>query len=131
MLQQDSITAGQHHDTVALWCCRIDDADHGPGCITERKEPAMGKRRSAIGTRDLQRRDRAAEPVEVPSPRRKPRADIVHTSVYVPRPAYRLLREIAFTEECKIHDLLIEGVSAVLTKRGHPTVAELKERPAT
>jgi hypothetical protein len=72
----------------------------------------MGKRPSAV---------EAAAP-----PQRRPRPDIVHTSVYLPRPAYRLLRETAFTEECKIHDLLLEGVSAVLAKRGHPTVAELK-----
>lgn len=59
----------------------------------------------------------AAGPVVVA---RKPRPDVQHTSVYIPRGAYERLREIAFAERIKIHDLLMEGVDLAIEKRGHP-----------
>jgi hypothetical protein len=64
-------------------------------------------------------------------PGRQPTPDIVHTSAYLPRPVYLALREIALDLEkrgqrVKIHDLLMEGVDAVLKRYGKPTVAELK-----
>lgn len=65
------------------------------------------------------------EPVASP-PKRKPRPDIVHTSVYLPQPVYQRLRAIAYERECKIHDLLMEGVDAALRKHGHPSVEALK-----
>jgi hypothetical protein len=40
---------------------------------------------------------------------RWPRSDIKHTSVYLPEAAYEALRQVAFDERRKIHDLLIEG----------------------
>lgn len=49
----------------------------------------------------------------------KPRPDVQHTSVYIPRQAYERLREIAFHERVKIHDLLMEGVDKVIADRGH------------
>lgn len=54
--------------------------------------------------------------------------DVIKTSTYLPKEVYERLREIAFHERCKIHDLLIEGLDHVLTKRRHPTVEELKGR---
>jgi hypothetical protein len=54
------------------------------------------------------------------------RPDIKHTSVYLPEAAYEALRQVAFDERRKIHDLLIEGVELALKKRGYPTLAELK-----
>lgn len=54
-------------------------------------------------------------------PRPRPhRSDVQHTSVYIPRAAYERLREIAFAERCKIHDLLMQGVDLVIAERGHP-----------
>jgi hypothetical protein len=38
------------------------------------------------------------------------------------------LRQVAFDERRKIHDLLMEGVELALKKRGCPTLAELKAR---
>ena len=38
------------------------------------------------------------------------RPDIKHTSVYLPAAAYEALRQVAFDERRKIHDLLMEGV---------------------
>ena len=58
---------------------------------------------------------------------RKPRPDIVHTSVYLPKPVYQRLREIAFTTDVKIHDVIMEGVDAALRKYGHPSIEELKK----
>lgn len=57
---------------------------------------------------------------------RKAQPDIVHTSVYLPKPAHRKLKEIAFHMDKKVHDLIMEGIDEVLKKHGHPTSAELK-----
>jgi hypothetical protein len=56
------------------------------------------------------------------------RADIKHTSVYLPGAAYEALRQVAFDERCKIHDLLIEGVELALKRRGYPALAEMKAK---
>jgi hypothetical protein len=52
---------------------------------------------------------------------RRPRPDIVHTSVYLPEATYEALRRIAFDERCRIHDLMIEGIGLALKKRGYST----------
>jgi len=49
---------------------------------------------------------------------RKPRPGIVHTSVYLPEALYEGLRRAAFEERVKIHDIVLEGVSLALRKRG-------------
>ena len=56
------------------------------------------------------------------------RPDIKHTSVYLPEAAYEALRQVAFDERRKIHDLLIEGVELALKKRGYPALAEMKAK---
>ncbi len=43
----------------------------------------------------------------------------------VHRPA---LRQVAFDERRKIHDLLMEGVELALKKRGYPTLADMKTK---
>jgi hypothetical protein len=48
---------------------------------------------------------------------RQPGADIVHTSVYLPRGLHEGLREAAFRERCKIHDIVLEGIELALRKR--------------
>jgi len=57
---------------------------------------------------------------------RKATPDIVHTSVYLPKPAHRKLKEIAFHTDKKVHDLIMEGIDEVLNRHGHPTSGELK-----
>ena len=54
------------------------------------------------------------------------RPRILHSSVYLPEPVYEVLRKIAFEERLKIHDLVLEGLDAVLPRRGCPSVADLK-----
>lgn len=88
----------------------------------------MTKRPSIVGS--LKLADTSAEAAEgnapVAAPKRRERPDIVHTSVYLPKAVYQQLREIAFARDCKIHDVIMEGVSAALMKHGKPSVEELK-----
>ena len=56
------------------------------------------------------------------------RPDIKHTSVYLPEAAYEALRQVAFDERRKIHDLLLEGVELALKKRSYPALAEMKAK---
>lgn len=69
----------------------------------------------------------AAAPAPKPTGRR-PRPDVVHTSVYLPREVHRRLREIAFTRDVKVHDVIMEGIDAALQKYGHPSAASLKTK---
>src|SRR5262249_4779978 len=57
---------------------------------------------------------------------RRPKPDIVHTSVYLPEAVYEALREAAFKERCKIHDLIMQGIGMALRKRGYPPLDDLK-----
>ena len=90
----------------------------------------MPKRPSVIDTLHLE----PANPEPAPAPesaavvqltpapvaRKVPaRKDVQHTSVYIPIPAYDRLREIAFTERKKVHDLIMEGLDKVIKSRGH------------
>ena len=54
------------------------------------------------------------------------RPDVVHSSLYLPEPVYEALRETAFKERSKIHDLVIEGIGLALRKRGYPSIDDLK-----
>ena len=39
-----------------------------------------------------------------------PRPAVIHSSLYLPEPVYEALRETAFKERRKIHDLVMEGI---------------------
>jgi hypothetical protein len=54
------------------------------------------------------------------------RRSIVHSSLYLPEPVYEALRKIAFDERVKIHDLVLEGIDAVLRRRGYPSIENLR-----
>jgi hypothetical protein len=88
----------------------------------------MTKRPSVIGSLSLTPEPPAAPELEeaISKPARPKREGIVHTSIYVPRPVYQKLREIAFTQERKVHDIIMEGIDATLQKYGHPPIAALK-----
>lgn len=50
------------------------------------------------------------------------------TSIYLPLSVKDKLEEIAFHEgRKKVHDLFMEGIDAVLSKRGYATTAEMKD----
>ena len=54
-------------------------------------------------------------------------AGMFKTSIYLPQAVKDKLEEIAFHEgRKKVHDLFMEGIDAVLTKRGYATTAEIK-----
>jgi hypothetical protein len=46
--------------------------------------------------------------------------------LYLPEGVHEALREIAFHERAKIHDLIVEGIALVLRKRGYPSLEDLK-----
>ena len=46
-------------------------------------------------------------------------------SLYLEVPVYEILREIAHTERTSMHALFLEGIDAVLKKRGSPSIREL------
>jgi hypothetical protein len=53
-------------------------------------------------------------------------AATMHTSLYLPRPVHDALCKIAYDERIKIHDLVVEGIDAVLKLRGYPSFKSLK-----
>jgi hypothetical protein len=53
-------------------------------------------------------------------------AAMVHTSLYLPGAVHDALREVAFKERCKVHDLVMEGIEAALRQRGYPSIEALK-----
>lgn len=71
-------------------------------------------------------------PQEVPDQRAKPKPrapEVVHTSLYIPRPAYRKLQEIALTADKKVHDLILDGIDRVLQENGHAPTERRKRGP--
>ena len=57
---------------------------------------------------------------------RRPRPDVVHSSLYLPEAVYEALRETAFKERCKIHDRVMQGIDLALRRRGYPPIEGLK-----
>ncbi len=81
----------------------------------------MSKRPSLIGGLTLPGAEPATPKPEAPAERaapevsakpagRRPRPETVHTSIYLPREVHRRLREIAFTRDVKVHDVIMEGI---------------------
>ena len=48
------------------------------------------------------------------------RPDTTKTTIYIPAQVHERLREIAYTERHKMHDLIMEGLDRVIESRGHP-----------
>lgn len=65
------------------------------------------------------RAPKAAPPPSEASP-------VVRSSIYLSQAAHDRLREIAFVERKKVHDLIVEGVDAVIARRGHSETAKRK-----
>jgi len=55
----------------------------------------------------------------------KGEAEMFRTSLYLSRAVHDVLREIAFHERKKVHDLFVEGLDHVLAKRRHPSTEEI------
>jgi hypothetical protein len=56
------------------------------------------------------------------------RPGIVHSSLYLPEALYEAIREAAFRERCKIHDIVLEGIQMALRKRGYPPIETMKAK---
>lgn len=106
----------------------------GLGGSQDEGQQGMSKRPSIVGGLTLSDAGLApsgqpapAEPAPTAKPpSRRARPEVVHTSVYLPREVHRRLREIAFTRDVKVHDVIMEGIDAALQKHGHPSVEAIK-----
>jgi len=61
----------------------------------------------------------------------KGEAEMFRTSLYLSRAVHDVLREIAFHERKKVHDLFVEGLDHVLAKRRHPSTEEITNSAKT
>lgn len=50
----------------------------------------------------------------------------VNTSLYLPRAVHRQMKELAFTEDVKIHDLCLEALDMLFKQRGLKSIDDLK-----
>lgn len=90
----------------------------------------MSKRPSLLETLKQDQVKSAAQdnPTEITQlPVTKPQKEVVKSTVYFPKAVHQTLREIAFTQNCKVHDLVLQGLSHVLKEHGYPSVEELKK----
>ena len=76
----------------------------------------------------MAKRTKVQPPSEAPrqAAGRQPRPGIVHSSLYLPEAVHEALREAAFHERCKIHDIIMQGIDLALRKRGYPPMEQLK-----
>ncbi|MFD1696782.1 hypothetical protein [Roseibium aestuarii] len=92
---------------------------------------AKPSRPSLLGSIQSDMPETPAPAAVVPIAQPKPapvKSDVVKSTVYLHPLVHRKLKEIAFTKDCKIHDLLMDGVSRILVEHGYPTVDELKQK---
>src|SRR5215213_9996347 len=59
-----------------------------------------------------------AVPISAPAPAPEAPAKVEKVSLYIPRAAYKFIKQTALDFDKKPHDLLIEGVEMVLAKYG-------------
>jgi hypothetical protein len=78
---------------------------------------AVERPRKPVGPILMAKRPRTPRASARP-PGRPSRPGIIHTSIYLPEALYEALREAAFRERCKIHDIVLEGIESALRKRG-------------
>ena len=56
------------------------------------------------------------------------RAKYPSATVYLPRRAVRLIKEIGLEEDRRISDIIADAVDEYLQKRGHPSLEQLAEQ---
>ncbi|MCX7087152.1 MAG: hypothetical protein NTV00_03760 [Methylococcales bacterium] len=56
------------------------------------------------------------------------RPDVKQQTAYIPLPVYDQLRRLAFEEERKMHDYLMEGLDLVFKNRGLPAINEITRK---
>ena len=71
------------------------------------------------------------EPMTIPSPSiattkaASKRPSVKQQTAYLPLPVYEQVRRLAFEENAKMHDFLMEGLDHVFKSRGLPSIDEL------
>jgi hypothetical protein len=60
-----------------------------------------------------------------PEPRKQPEGTR-QVAVYLPHASWRDLREIAYTSERRVNDVILDGLDLLLKQHGFPTTAERK-----
>jgi len=55
------------------------------------------------------------------------RANYPSATVYLPRRALRLIKEMALEEDRRISDIIADAVDEYLSKRGHPSLKQLTD----
>src|SRR6266478_8863440 len=93
-------------------------------CYNGRRTPSQARRGIKMAKRPRTKPTVFGVPTKPAG--RQPRPDVVHSSLYLREPVYEALREVAFKERCKIHDLVMQGIDLALRKRGYPSVEELR-----
>lgn len=100
--------------------------------MTKTLLPPRAKRRTMLDIASMPVEDEA--PIKaVPSVRpatkqgARSRANYPSATVYLPRRALRLIKEISLEENRRISDILANAVDEYLTKGGHPSLSQLAD----
>jgi len=65
-----------------------------------------------------------ANQTEAPKRRNATKANTKQLTLYLADPTYRQLREIAFTEDTKMHPLILEALDMLFKSRSRPQIAQ-------
>lgn len=65
-----------------------------------------------------------ANQTEAPKRRNVTKANTKQLTLYLTDPTYRQLREIAFTEDTKMHPLILEALDMLFKSRSRPQIAQ-------
>jgi len=100
--------------------------------MTKTPSPQRAKRRTLLDIASTPAAEEAptkAIPPARPATQRgaRGRADYPSATVYLPRRALRLIKEISLEKNRRISDILANAVDEYLSKRGHPSLSQLAD----
>ena len=93
--------------------------------------PPRAKRRTLLDVATMRSTEEA--PIETAPVRTaargaaRGRANYPSATVYLPRRALRLIKEISLEENRRISDILANAIDEYLSKRGHPSLSQLAD----
>lgn len=87
--------------------------------------PVRTKRTSLDSLTELKQRKRSELMESEASGDEKKRPLVKQQTAYLPVAVYRQLRELAFVEERKMHDYLLQGLDLVFQEKGLKSIADL------
>ena len=95
----------------------------------------MSKKRTGLDTLGLDSALSAEKPLKTKVEKKavvvklpeidKKTVEVKKTSIYIPQKAFDQLRELAFTEDKKMHDYFLEGLDRVFKHRGLKSLNDL------